>query len=189
MLWTKGIIQILSVFHGCAFSAPGFHPGPHIAFSYYFSLDSCSLYKLLSLCLLGSWHFRRVLIILSSAHHFGLICFPHNSTEIFWQEYHKNNVVSFSVDHIIGFMTFTCPVTGDPLVKVKVSARFFYCKFIIFPLVVNILEVDTLRQCISCFSSTTCPLIFVSISGSGLQQLLLWCLPNNDFLVPFLFLH
>lgn len=79
----------------------------------------------------------------------------------FWQEYHRDDVASFLVHHIMGFVIAVCLVTGsvdvDYLVKM-ISAGFLHLTVTIFSLVVNkYLGADALRLGKSCFSSNFHP--------------------------------
>ena len=68
-----------------------------------------------------------------------------------------------------------------------VSARFLYSKLLFFPCNWWISWGEMFKtMLLYIFSSNFCPVILASIGGSCLQQLLLWCLPNGNFvsLIP-----
>lgn len=88
----------------------------------------------------------------------------------FCQEYHRNDVVSFLVHCIMGFMIAVCLVTGsvdsDYLIRM-VSVGFLHLTVITFSLVVNkYLGENAFRLWKSCFSSNFHTLILACIVGS-----------------------
>lgn len=71
------------------------------------------------------------------------------------------------------------------------SAGNLHCEVIIFPFIINkyLVGKHSETMWILCYSSFFCPLILASVAVSCLKQLLLWCLPNGDFLFPSSLLH
>lgn len=141
-------------------------------------------------CLLWSWHFRRVLTSCFVECLSICVCSMFSNDQILKLRIFGKNIIEvmFSVHpsrYMMSIWLTACDVNLDYLVEV-VPVRFLHCKVTIcFTFKVNrclgrkYFETVNIVFLIILF----CIFIFTSISGSCLQQLLLWCLANGNFLL------